>query len=197
MNTKILLPRFTAKNIAYFLKEVIPVAEEAGVRMAVHADDPPRSIFGLPRVVSTAEDLRRMFEMAPSVYNGVTLCAGSFGVRADNDLPAMVEEFNERIHFVHLRSVSRTAEGDFIEDEHLAGDVDMYELMLSLLKEQKRRDDAGSDAPQIPMRPDHGHLLLDDPKRSNPGYTAIGRLKGLAELRGLEMGILRSGILCD
>ncbi|GAB5453202.1 MAG: mannonate dehydratase [Halioglobus sp.] len=169
-----------------FLREVIPVAEEAGVRMCIHPDDPPFSLFGLPRVVSTADDARALLAAAPSPSNGLTLCAGSFGARADNDLIAMAREFGPQIHFVHLRNIRREADGSFYESEHLDGDNDMVGLIDALLdEEQRRRDEGRSDA--IPMRPDHGHALGDEIGQAgvNPGYSFGGRLKGLAELRGV------------
>ena len=173
-------------NLFEFLKEVVPVAEEAGVRMCIHPDDPPFTLFGLPRVVSTAEDARSLLDAVPSLNNGLTLCAGSFGARGDNDLVAMVREFGERIHFVHLRNVKREPDGSFFEAEHLDGDNDMVGLIGALLDEEERREASGR-SDRIPMRPDHGHLLGDEIGKEglNPGYSYGGRLKGLAELRGV------------
>jgi mannonate dehydratase len=173
-------------NLIAFLEAVIPVAEAAGVRMCIHPDDPPFSLFGLPRVVSTAEDARTIIGAVPSPSNGLTLCAGSFGARSDNDLVQMAREFGPAIHFVHLRNVRREADGSFFEAEHLDGDNDMVGLVDALLDEEARRQREGR-LDRIPMRPDHGHLLGDEVGRDdvNPGYSFAGRMKGLAELRGV------------
>jgi mannonate dehydratase len=172
-------------NLLAFLAEVVPVAAEVGVRLAIHPDDPPMPLFGLPRIVSTADDIRAIVLAADHPANGLTLCAGSYGSRHDNDVVAIAAEFARRIQFAHLRNVSLDPDGSFVEDDHLGGRVDMPRLVQLLLREEARRLDAG-DTREIPMRPDHGHLLATDiGTRSNPGYSYIGRLKGLAELRGV------------
>ena len=178
-----------------FLKEVIPVAEELGVRMAVHPDDPPYSIMGLPRIVSCEEDVQDLLAMVDSPANGLCFCTGSYSPRADNDLPGMIERYGDRIHCAHLRSTQRNPDGSFYEAEHLGGSVDMYRVVKALTSEMVKRKAAGRADWQLPFRPDHGHTMLDDLEKEapeNPGYSAIGRLRGLAELRGLQLGITRS-----
>ncbi|MEB5973418.1 mannonate dehydratase [Pantoea dispersa] len=181
------------EHFATFLRGIIPVAEEVGIRMAVHPDDPPRPILGLPRIVSNADDLQWMIDTIDSPANGFTMCTGSYGVLAENDLAGMVKRFGPRIYFAHLRSTRREANPKtFHEAAHLAGDVDMFAVIKAIAEEEQRRRNAGQED-LIPMRPDHGHQMLDDlHKKTNPGYSAIGRLKGLAEIRGVELAIHRA-----
>ncbi|MGY3211023.1 mannonate dehydratase [Mucilaginibacter sp. HD30] len=180
-------------NLAYFLQAIMPDCERLGIKMCIHPDDPPFAILGLPRVVSTEADLKFLVDAAPSPSNGITFCTGSLGARGDNDLPGIVERLGQHFHFIHLRNVRREADGSFYEDNHLEGTTDMYAVMKALILEQKKRADSGRTDLAIPMRPDHGHKILDDYNYDTyPGYSVTGRMKGLAELRGLEMGIKRT-----
>lgn len=182
------------ENLYYFIRQVAPVAQELGINLCIHPDDPPMPLLGLPRVVSTEADLAQLMAACDVTANGITFCTGSLGVRADNDLPGMIRRFGERIHFIHLRTTKREANPrNFHEADHLAGDVDMYTVVKALVQEQQRRAESGQGETAIPMRPDHGHQMLDDlHKKTYPGYSAIGRLRGLAEIRGLELGITRA-----
>ncbi len=178
-------------NLSYFLNEVIPVAEENAIKMAIHPDDPPFDIMGLPRIIKSEADLEDLVNFVDSPSNGITFCTGSLGAIADNDLPTMIRKFADRIHFLHLRNVNRENDGSFYEDHHLEGSSDMYEIVMAVLEIEKAR------GMQLPMRPDHGHQILHDLHTANAysGYTAIGRLKGLAEIRGLAMGISKSMVI--
>ncbi|MGF1762684.1 mannonate dehydratase [Aliivibrio kagoshimensis] len=181
------------ENLALFLQALMPICDSEGLKMAIHPDDPPRPILGLPRVVSTIDDIEWLTTNVPSKMNGITMCTGSYGVRGDNDLVNMIKQYGDRIYFTHLRSTQREENQlSFHEAAHLDGDVDMYNVVMEILKEEQRREDNG-DMRLIPMRPDHGHQMLDDlTKKTNPGYSAIGRLKGLAEVRGLEAALKRA-----
>lgn len=184
------------ENLAWFLQQVIPVAEEAGVKLAIHPDDPPFPLFGLPRVVSTEADLEYLLRVQDSIYNGFTLCTGSLAVHPGNELVGIVERLGSKLNFAHLRSTQREPDASFHETGHLQGDVDMYNIILAIHKEQKRRKSLYRPDDRIPMRADHGHTILDDlKKKTNPGYSAIGLLRGMAELRGLELGIDKSHVV--
>jgi mannonate dehydratase len=181
------------QHLILFLQELVPTLEAVDLKMCIHPDDPPQSLFGIPRVVSTTEDLDVFFSTVPSLYNGLTFCTGSFGVRADNDLNAMFSKHASRIHFLHFRSTQRDGNGNFYEANHLEGDVDMFSMVKAALNEEATRKKSGRPDWAIPMRPDHGHQMLDDlNKLTNPGYSAIGRLRGLAEIRGLALAISRT-----
>jgi len=181
------------ENLAYFLRAIVPVAEEYDVKLSIHPDDPPSPLFGVPRIVSTEDDLCHILGVHDSIYNGFTLCTGSLGVRPDNDLVGIVKRLGSKLNFAHLRSTQRDEAGSFFETAHLQGDVDIFRVIREILKEQRKRKALGRSDSIIPMRADHGHTILDDlEKETNPGYSAIGLLRGMAELRGMEMGIIRS-----
>jgi mannonate dehydratase len=180
------------ERLARFLREVVPTAEEVGIRMAIHPDDPPRPLMGLPRIVSSTADLEFITRAVDSPANGITFCTGSLGAGVHNDVPAMARQFASRVHFVHLRNVAKEADGSFMEADHLGGDTDMVAVVEAMLVEQTRRRDAGDESWRLPFRPDHGHEMLDDVgKNSFPGYSAIGRLKGLAEIRGVTVAVAK------
>jgi mannonate dehydratase len=182
------------ENLNYFIKEIIPVAEQVGVAMGIHPDDPPWSLLGLPRVVGNKHDIRKILDVIDSPSNGITFCTGSFGAGYKNDIVDMAKTFAHRINFVHLRNLTRDSEGNFMEAYHLDGDIDLYGVMKELLLEQQRRIHAGRKDTRLPMRPDHGHLMISEQNKSDiyPGYSLIGRMRGLAELRGMELGIRHS-----
>lgn len=180
------------QHLIQFMEAMVPTLESTGVNMCIHPDDPPHALFGIPRVVCTEADLNALFSAVPSIHNGLTFCTGSFGVRVDNDLLSMFSSHAARIHFLHFRSTQRDGKGNFYEANHLEGDVDMYAMVKAALTEESKRRNKGRKDWEIPMRPDHGHQMLDDlNKKTNPGYSAIGRLRGLAEIRGLALGVSR------
>ncbi|MGD8778491.1 MAG: mannonate dehydratase [Ignavibacteria bacterium] len=181
-------------NLYSFIKEIIPVAEESGIRMGIHPDDPPWSLLGLPRIVGNKNDIKQILNVSDSMSNGITFCTGSFGAGYENNLVDMAETFSHRVNFVHLRNLTRNENGDFMESFHLEGDVDMYGVIKAFLIEQKKRKEEGRKDFRMPMRPDHGNLMVPDMHRKNvyPGYSLFGRMRGLAELRGMEQGIIRS-----
>ena len=184
------------ENLSYFLNAIIPEAEKIGVRMAVHPDDPPFSVFGVPRIVSNYEEIKFLLDCCPSPSNGLTFCSGSLGASAENDLVKIVDDFGDKIHFIHLRNVARSEDGSFYEADHLQGSVPIEKVMKAIVKQQQKRNSNGNGTVRIPMRPDHGHVLLDDKKRQNEfysGYSLIGRAMGLAQLSGLEKGV-REGL---
>ncbi|MDF9799488.1 mannonate dehydratase [Catalinimonas alkaloidigena] len=180
------------ENLTYFLSKIIPVADEYDINMCIHPDDPPFPILGLPRVVRTEEDLKYILNSVPSMRNGITFCTGSLGARRDNDLPGIIQRLGDKIHFLHLRNVRHNLDGSFHEADHLAGNTDMFAVMKAVIEEQQKRLQSGREDVAIPMRPDHGHqFLFDADRKFYPGYSAVGRMRGLAELRGLELGIRR------
>ncbi len=181
-------------HLFYFLEEVIPIAEKAGVKMAIHPDDPPWPLLGLPRIVSSLQDVQELTEVIDSEANGITLCTGSFGAGIHNDVVRITQQLAHRINFVHLRNVTRDERGNFMESDHLDGDINFYEILSELHKEEIRRIKVGRTDWKIPMRPDHGHLMLDDQfkQKTNPGYSLLGRMKGLAEIRGMERAIINA-----
>jgi len=182
------------ENLYYFIKEIIPAAEEAGVLMGIHPDDPPWSLLGLPRVVGNKQDIQQILNVVDSPSNGITFCTGSFGAGYKNDLVEMAKTFAHRINFLHLRNLTRNEDGDFMEAYHLDGEIDLYEVMKTLFLEQQRRINEGRKDTRMPMRPDHGHLMIPEQNKKGiyPGYSLFGRMRGLAELRGMELGIKRS-----
>ena len=182
------------ENLIEFIREIIPAAERHVVLMAIHPDDPPWPLLGLPRIVGHENDIDRILSAVDSPSNGLTFCTGSFGASYKNDITKMADKYADRINFIHLRNLTRNNNGDFMESHHMEGDIDLYAVMKILLLEQKRRQDEGRSDTRLPMRPNHGHLAIPELKKPGiyPGYSLFGRMKGLAELRGLEIGIQRS-----